>query len=163
QALQLYKTSYARFKAQEKLDEAEQLITDGAAAMARRKELNAATELGVLLVESFEENSRPVQEKYLKQLQSVADAWPCPGIELSAVAWAGGSAELAAKDLRVRLARAYLVTDDYGGAARNFATAGAGAVAEYATVLRDWSRMGYKSERDLFLCRAVLHVLSLNR
>lgn len=38
EALQLYKTSYSRFKAQGKLDDAEELLTTGAISMAKEKE-----------------------------------------------------------------------------------------------------------------------------
>lgn len=38
EALQLYKTSYSRFKAQQKLDDAEELLVTGAIAMAKENE-----------------------------------------------------------------------------------------------------------------------------
>lgn len=39
EALQLYKTSYSRLKAQGKLDNAEELLTAGAIAMSRENEV----------------------------------------------------------------------------------------------------------------------------
>lgn len=41
EALQLYKTSYSRFKAQSKLDDAEELLVTGAIAMCRENEVCA--------------------------------------------------------------------------------------------------------------------------
>ena len=38
-----------------------------------------------------------------------------------------------------------------------------GCPKEYADLVQHWSKMGYPSERDLFLCRAVLHTLSCGR
>lgn len=40
EALQLYKTSYSRFKAQGKLDDAEELLVTGAIAMSQEKEVS---------------------------------------------------------------------------------------------------------------------------
>lgn len=40
EALQLYKTSYSRLKAQGKLDDAEELLTSGAIAMSKENEVN---------------------------------------------------------------------------------------------------------------------------
>ncbi|CAM9584768.1 unnamed protein product, partial [Hapterophycus canaliculatus] len=82
EALQLYKTSYSRLKAQGRLDDAEELIAAGAIAMSKENELNAATELGLLLVKSFEENDREVDEARLSQLKRVAVAMT-PGVEMS--------------------------------------------------------------------------------
>lgn len=39
EALQLYKTSYSRFKAQGKLDDAEELLVAGAVAMTKENEV----------------------------------------------------------------------------------------------------------------------------
>lgn len=39
EALQLYKTSYSRLKAQGKLDDAEELVTSGAIAMSKENEV----------------------------------------------------------------------------------------------------------------------------
>lgn len=39
EALQLYKTSYSRFKAQQKLDDAEELLVTGSIAMCRENEV----------------------------------------------------------------------------------------------------------------------------
>ena len=44
EALQLYKTSYSRLKAQEKLDEAEELLTTGAVAMCVENEVSGSWE-----------------------------------------------------------------------------------------------------------------------
>lgn len=38
-----------------------------------------------------------------------------------------------------------------------------GCPAEYAALLKQWSIKGYPGERDLFICRAVLHTLSYDR
>lgn len=40
EALQLYKTSYSRLKAQGKLDDAEELLTTGSIAMAKENEVS---------------------------------------------------------------------------------------------------------------------------
>lgn len=41
EALQLYKTSYSRYKAQGKLDDAEELLVTGAIAMSQEKEVSS--------------------------------------------------------------------------------------------------------------------------
>lgn len=33
---------------------------------------------------------------------------------------------------------------------------------DYAEMMQEWSNKGYPGERDLFICRAVLHALSTN-
>jgi Golgi to ER traffic protein 4 len=55
----------------------------------------------------------------------------------------------------------HTVLEELGSAARQYASAG--AVDEYAQLLQQWSAKGYKSEADLFICRAVLHLLSINK
>lgn len=47
-----------------------------------RGQLNAATELGLLIVTSFEENEREVDDPRLSQLKRVAEAMT-PGVEMS--------------------------------------------------------------------------------
>ncbi|CAM9117702.1 unnamed protein product [Choristocarpus tenellus] len=165
EALQLYKTSFARFKAQGKLDEAEELLVSGAVAMGNENERNAATELGLLLISSYEDNGRLIDEVRTSQLQRVSEAMT-PGSEMSeflkhAIKWTGPSRSEGALYLRLTLARAYVTLGNLGEASRYYAVSG--APREHSSVLLRWSKMGYKGERDLFLCRAVLCTLSFNR
>ncbi|CAM9291330.1 unnamed protein product [Scytosiphon promiscuus] len=165
EALQLYKTSYSRLKAQGKLDDAEELITTGAIAMSKENELNAATELGLLLVKSYEENDREVDEARLSQLKRAAVAMT-PGVEMSeflkrAIRWTRHTKSDAAYELRLIMARSAVATDNLAEAARYFAVSG--CPTEYAALVEQWSAKGYPGERDLFVCRAVLHTLSYNR
>eukprot|EP00611_Tribonema_gayanum_P028434 TRINITY_DN730_c0_g1_i3.p1 TRINITY_DN730_c0_g1~~TRINITY_DN730_c0_g1_i3.p1 ORF type:complete len:149 (+),score=31.53 TRINITY_DN730_c0_g1_i3:404-850(+) len=51
--------------------------------------------------------------------------------------------------------------DDIGPAARQYAFMG--EMPNYLSLLRKMAERGYPSERDLFFCRAVLHLLSLGR
>lgn len=44
EALQLYKTSYSRLKAQGRLDDAEELVTMGAIAMSKENEVRSTCE-----------------------------------------------------------------------------------------------------------------------
>ncbi|CAM9373565.1 unnamed protein product [Pylaiella littoralis] len=165
EALQLYKTSYSRLKAQGKLDDAEELVTTGAIAMSKENELNAATELGLLVVTSFEENEREVDEARLSQLKRVATAMK-PGVEMSeflkrAIRWTRHARMEAAYELRLIMARSAVSTGNLAEAARYFAVSG--CPTEYAALVKQWSAKGYLGERDLFICRAVLHTLSYNR
>eukprot|EP00752_Nemacystus_decipiens_P014330 g12749.t1 len=165
EALQLYKTSYSRLKAQGKLDSAEELLVAGAIAMSGENELNAATELGLLIVTSFEENDREVDDVRLSQLKRVATAMT-PGVEMSeflkrAIRWTRHAKMEAAYELRLIMARSAMTTGNLAEAARYFAVSG--CPAEYAELLKQWSAMGYPGERDLFICRAVLHALSYDR
>ncbi|CAM9914998.1 unnamed protein product [Ascophyllum nodosum] len=164
EALQLYKTSYSRLKAQEKLDEAEELLTTGAVAMCVENERNAATELGLLVVESFEDNDREVDGTRLSQLKRIAEAMT-PGIEMSeflkrAIRWTRHADAEEACELKMIMARSALATGNLGEAARYFAVSR--KPKEYAQMMRQWSAKGYPGERDLFLCRAALHMLSVS-
>lgn len=38
-----------------------------------------------------------------------------------------------------------------------------GCPTEYAALVKQWAAKGYPGERDLFICRAVLHTLSYDR
>ncbi|CAM9200608.1 unnamed protein product [Ectocarpus sp. 12 AP-2014] len=165
EALQLYKTSYSRLKAQCKLDDAEELLTAGAIAMSKENELNAATELGLLIVTSFEENGREVDEARLSQLKRVAVAMT-PGVEMSeflkrAIRWTRHTKTEAAFELRLIMARSAVTTGNLAEAARYFAVSG--CPTEYAALVKQWSAKGYPGETDLFICRAVLHTLSYDR
>eukprot|EP00953_Heterococcus_sp_UTEX-ZZ885_P017946 10035-Heterococcus_DN1.PRE.2 len=156
EALQLYKTSYARLWTQDKHDEAQELLVAGAVAMAKHKERNAATELGELLLDSLEEQHRAADEKTLGMLVSIADAFQ-PSIEQiiflkRAVRFSANSQDAQAKSLRLSLAKSHQVLEELGSAARQYASAG--AVDDYAVLLQQWSAKGYKSEADLFICRA---------
>ncbi|CAN0430369.1 unnamed protein product, partial [Laminaria digitata] len=127
--------------------------------------LNAATELGLLIITSFEENERVVDETRLSQLKKIAEAMT-PGVEMSeylrrAIKWTSNTQMEAAYELRLIMARAAVATGNLAEAARYFAVSG--CPTEYAGLVQQWSKQGYPAERDLFLCRAVLHTLSYDR
>ena len=75
--------------------------------------MNAATELGLLIIASFEENDRAVDEARLSQLKKIAEAMT-PGVEMSeylrrAIKWVDGTGHLLRKrplkNVRLRLSR----------------------------------------------------------
>ncbi|CAM9224647.1 unnamed protein product [Chrysoparadoxa australica] len=194
EAAQLYKSSAARLNAQGKAQQSMELVTEGAVAMAKKEKLNAATELGLLLVESLEKEDQVITEESGHLLVSIAEAYPHACVEQvsflkAAVRWSGPSLLPSMLRLRLLLARGLLATNEPGLAARQFGASVAleGKVAssngddgtanksstdvsanetgdfinEYADMIKAWSKQGYGSERDLFLCRAVLHLLAL--
>mmetsp|Transcript_11869 Transcript_11869/g.17696 ORF Transcript_11869/g.17696 Transcript_11869/m.17696 type:complete len:308 (-) Transcript_11869:17-940(-) len=185
EALQLYKTSFARLRIQGKKIDAYKLLTEGTISLATKSEKNAATELALLLIESLEEDFQKKDDAKIfvydlnevKQYEKISLEESCNMLlEIAnsyqtsinqiiflkrAVKFLGNNTNPKANGLRLKLAQSYETMGEYGLAARFYSTTG--KVEDYASLLERWAVKGYKNEQELFFCRAILHLLSIKR
>ena len=175
EALQIYKTLYARHVAHKEHDQAMQLVIQGSRTLLGHAQLNAATELALMLIDLFtaQQPPRNVDDETRTMLRNVAAAYP-PGAHAelttflkAALRWstrAPGGRQTGDPAVHEMLARAYrsaacaACPAAYGQAADHYARAE--APEELAGMLVEWSKLGYASERDLFIARAALQFLS---
>jgi hypothetical protein len=169
-ALQMHLTLVSRHRAQGKTERAQELLVVGIHTMLRHDQLNAATQLGLVLLDNFTRDSVPLDDTSKALLFEVCDGYSVNSPELAeflraALAWSAtetsetGLCAEGDPDLQLRLARALAAAGDGAEASKQFALAH--RPDEYAAHLIAWMELGYPSERDLFLARALAHLLAL--
>ena len=171
EALQIYKTLFSRHEAKGEHDEAMRVASGGVKKLLEHEQLNAGTELGLMMLENWIAHQRPVADSSVA-LVAELQALFAEGAEAfkerlnflrAALKWstrAEGGRPSGAPEVHVLLARAYREAGaaSYGQAAEHFARAE--TPEELADLLLAWSACGYASERDLFVARSVLTLLA---
>ncbi len=167
-ALQMYKTLAARCGAHQRA-EAQELLRTGALVMLKHAQANEGSELANMLVEALRSDKGSPVACGRAPLLEVSAAFAPEHAEQhvaflrNAIRWSteagagpGGDVELQAAAARVlRRAR------DFAGAARHYLHAS--QTAEFIDMVVQWMAMGYRSERDLFLARPTLQLLSVGK
>jgi hypothetical protein len=165
EALQMYKTLHDRHVSNSNYEEAEKLVVSGSLTLLKMKQLSAATELALVLMELFKTSKKPVDEESRATVMRISNGYT-PGPEQlsflkAALKWSvtAGSRARGDPELRMLLAHAAKECGDFAGASQQYLFAD--EPEEFAALLWEWSGKGYASERDLFVARAVLQLLSL--
>lgn len=176
EAQQMYKTTYHRYHSRKQLDEAYQVLREGAVAQLRAGQITCGAELGTMLVDAYAEDRAPASTASIAALCDIVRAMPAeaPGAEdgagvdacsrfvTAAVKWA----HKAGADAGVRqlhdLFAGHLVAAygwrQLGRASMHFAR-GADADA-FAAALAGCAAAAPPGEAGLFAARAVLQTLA---
>lgn len=178
-ALQQYKTFQARAAKKGDWPAAIDLCRSGAMTMLANKHLTAGTELALLLVETMETGQVEQCDELKDIVLKISDAFvvlennnPQQQMEAAknqgrflkaAIHWSTlakhGHFAKGDPDFHLLRAQAMQRRKDLPSASTNFLHAGKPQL--FAQFLYDWSALGYQSERDMFLTRAVLQLLAL--
>ena len=171
EALQIYKTLFSRHEAKGEHEEAMRVAAAGVKKLLEHESLNGGAELGLMMVENWIAHPRPVADDSVALVTELQAAFP-EGAEQfkerltflrAALKWSTrveGGRPSGAPAVHAVLARALREAgpSSYAAAAEHYARAE--APEELADLLLAWSAGGYASERDLFLARAVLTLLT---
>ncbi|XP_024388542.1 protein GET4 [Physcomitrium patens] len=76
EAQQMYKTIHSRYMHAKKYNEAIELLNSGAVAMLNHGEVTCGTELGVLLIQTFNVAKLPFDSSTLDQIRTIYNAYP---------------------------------------------------------------------------------------
>mmetsp|Transcript_13286 Transcript_13286/g.23699 ORF Transcript_13286/g.23699 Transcript_13286/m.23699 type:complete len:297 (+) Transcript_13286:107-997(+) len=173
-ALQTYKTFHARANKKEDFAAAVDFCRSGSIVLLKKQHLTAGTELALLLVETLEAAKIEQDDDAKAVVMDVAKAFETVTASKEAaknqarflkacIVWSTlkhcGKFEKGDPELHRLAAGAKIRMGDVSGAATHFLHAR--QPQEFATFLYQWSSLGYKGERDLFLARAVLQLLAL--
>jgi hypothetical protein len=165
EALQMYKTLHDRHVSNSNFEEAEKLVVSGTLTLLKMKQLSEGTELARVLIALFATAKKPVDEESRATVMRISNAYS-PGPEQlsflkAALKWSStaGARSRGDPELRMLLAHAAKECGDFAGAAQQYLFAD--QPEEFAALIWEWSGKGYASERDLFIARAVLQLLSL--
>jgi len=169
EAHQICKTGYFRYKNQKKYTEAIELLTYGALTMLKYNQFNSGTELALLIIELYNTAQIIANEQSIGTILKILDAYPSEETAIlsqinfikATIKWSittsndnNGNAEL-----NCRAARCYSKINDYNNAQRHYLRSN--KPEEFADIIIKWSKLGYTTERDLFIARAVLQYLCL--
>ncbi|CAI5740694.1 unnamed protein product [Peronospora destructor] len=173
-ALQMYKTLFMRFLKGDNPDIIQQekailLAFKATIEFMKNNENQAATEMANLMISVFTDYHHPLDEQHKQRIRDIVSAFelkPEFSTDLarflkSAVKWSAmeGPRKRGDPELQLLLARAYQTAEEFSNALKHFLHAE--NPQELAEMLFQWSTLGYPSESDLYLTRAVLQLLSL--
>jgi len=177
-ALQTYKTFHARSLKKGDVHAAVDLLRSGSVALLKHGNLTAGAELALMLVDTLNDGKVEQDDEVKAILLQVADAFEALQGEKAVVAEAAksearylraaiswstlknfGQHPRGDPDLHLRRARTLIRAGSLADASANYLHAG--KPAEFAAFLVQWSQLGYRGERDLFLARGVLQLLAL--
>ncbi|CAH0489146.1 unnamed protein product [Peronospora farinosa] len=173
-ALQMYKTLFMRFLKGEKPNITQQekainLAFNATIDFVKNEENKAAIEMANLMISVFTDYHHPVDEQHKQRIRDIVSAFtlkPKFSTDLAsflknAVKWSAieGARKRGDPELQLLLARAYQTAEEFSNAMKHFLHAE--NPQELAEMLFQWSTLGYPSESDLYLTRAVLQLLSL--
>lgn len=179
-ALQLYRTIVKRKVDSGALEDACALLVSGASILCKHGKASEALDLADVLVKTVCVPTQPLSRGVIDTAITICSCTPPVAVGgglrfiKAAIKWAvnapltpeddgEGSTLRADRIAQLHLAAAKLAvsggTEFYSNAQRHFLEAA--APTEFAAFLLSWSSGGYKTERDLFLARAVLQLLAL--
>lgn len=188
-ALQMYKTLYSRHVNALEFTKATSMALAALNGLIKYKQVSEATEMGLLLIESFyfpdsaggKGSAKTVVapappasssclvslrdgKVMIKEINEAYETQECIGLELAkvlkaAVVWTSKKGDRKRGDPEIQL----LVAKAYEKAA-DYVSASkhylhAEKPVDFSNMLIDWANLGMNSERDLFLARAVLQLL----
>jgi len=166
-AQQLYKTLIRIYSDAEDYETAANVAYEGAQKLLEFKQGNAGGELAAMVVECWvKSKSKPESDKIqivLKLFQAFTnDARDSRASFMkTAISWTSqfGNNPHGEPLLHLDMARSYRIAVEYSTAHKHYLRAR--QPEEHAQMLIEWSRKGFKNERDLFIVRTVLQYLCL--
>jgi len=169
QAQQMYKTLYSRYTLKKNYTALEEMLRKGAILMLEKSQANSGTELALLLIEHYRKIDAKVNKETIEPLLSIFYAYtPAFPQQLrtfikSAINWSSNTSNnnQGTPELHDAFAKFYDKEGCYGLAQTHYLR-GTQAQA-YGQMLVRWSALGYDSEKDLFIARAVFQYLCLSR
>eukprot|EP01084_Bolivina_argentea_P222701 376893_1 len=176
EALQLYKTAFARYKRLKKSEEGMTFIANGSIAFSQENEVKSAEDLANVLIamlEEIQEGKNDLEDHHMSLILQVANAMPMNPEKVkilqravSLASKCGGKCSTLSKfkDVRLCLAVTLSHVGKNGPAALHYgAIMTSEDVVGFVEFLKGWSELGYGSEKDLFYCRAAIHLLSIKK
>lgn len=167
EALQLYKLINHRYTGSRKFKEANDLLRSGITTLFKQNLTPMATELYLLLLENFKLGKVSTDQAtvgVIKELFNLFPNTPDPGknsVMRSILRWAEDSKNKDAEDdLQGFFAEILWREKDYGNAQKHFVKSS--HIERFGDMLLEWSEQGNKSEKDLFIARAVFMYLCMN-
>lgn len=165
EAQQLYKAQQRRMVGRKKYKEALWLLVNGCNTMVEHKQYSCAVELGELFVGVLEAGAIPVDEgveSLLLLLSKFPDGEDVSPFVTRAITWSkGASPDRNAHGhpaLNAVQANRAWQRKEYMKAANAFVWSC--APEQFSDMIVEWAKAGFKSERDLFIARAVLALLA---
>eukprot|EP01138_Halocafeteria_seosinensis_P010286 gb/GECG01010504.1/.p1 GENE.gb/GECG01010504.1/~~gb/GECG01010504.1/.p1 ORF type:complete len:310 (+),score=36.12 gb/GECG01010504.1/:1-930(+) len=174
-ALQMYRTYARRRENQKDIQGATRLYIDGAQLLTEKNQLEEARDLLQAMIDLWEKtpgaSSVSVRKNHLRRLykqfpdSSSKLAWLKRAIEWSNDANTSSIGTVTRKSTDPLLYRWYALTarncEHWNEALAHFLYAD--APQEFGSCIIDYSKLGYRGEKDLFVARTVLKVLTLGK
>ena len=176
EAQQMYKTTYHRYHSRKQLDEAYQVLREGAVQQLRSGQITCGAELGTMLVDAYTEDRAPAGAAAVGALCDIVRAMPadgaiaedgagveaCSRFVTAAVKWAHkAGADAGVRQLHDLFAAHLVAAYGWHQLARASMHYARGADADaFAAALASCSAAAPPGEADLFAARAVLQTLA---
>jgi len=164
EALQIFEFILKRYWGQGLKTESQELADKAVALFTQRHEYSNASKVCVLFITCMEDKSTPCEQELVEKITEWVKFFPATAmLPVLDVLKAGARwAQDPQVEFEAALANVYRANGEYGAAARHFVQSECSA-EDYRGLLEEWIRVGCypSSERDLVLCRAILHLLSV--
>ena len=189
-ALQMYKTLYSRHCNLNEYTLAIELACEGSQALIAHQQRTAACELGTCMITAMMESNVPVSVEtkrkkirphhkkakfslgycieYIQDINAAFEKAECVGLELAhclkqGVKWSAkyGTRKRGDPALQLLVARAYRNAEDFVSSTCHYLHAE--APVEFTEMIIQWCKKGTRSERDLFVTRAVLQYVAFEK
>jgi len=165
-AQQMYKTLYYRYSSKKRYKLLESMLLKGATLMLQHKQDNAGTELALLLLEHYKTIYAPVNKETIAPLLEIFSHYTNASEQQrlfikNAINWSSCTENnnQGAPELHDVFAKFYDKEGQFGLAQTHYLRGT--QPLPFSKMLIKWTLLGYESENDLYIARAVLQYLCI--